>query len=383
MLMSSSEMLKSDYSLLARDYVKQKVESDFFDLSQRIKSELCFKSGSSPDQVVISVAPEMVPKDNYKDKPALLVNTDFGQIFLFNFDNFYQRLTGVQVVSEGSLSMAKVNMANVLLPRFIYESFGWSTPIKPVRMPPSCSVVLGVKITDDEFTLPLMIAAENDVWLKILHRRWRRNDINRLEQAAIPILVNVSCGSIRMTYERWKTLSTGDVVVLSRSMFDPVGEGVVTIGCRRFMQVKWCYSEKSQSLEFKGWAENMALEELEQRLDNSNAPFEDDGMDKSLVSTSDEKEVVGFDAAVDESGVLESGFPVDEIPLEFSVQLGTFSLSLREACQLSAGSLLKLHTDTPGQVKIFCQNREVASGELIDVEGRLGVEIVRNWSIKN
>lgn len=447
MSMSFSEMLEEDYSLLSRSYIKQKIENDYFELLQAIKSDLYYRSGDENETVSLSVASDVVSGDCFRGKPALLVNTDFGQIFMFNFDNFYHRLTGIKVVDEGCFSMANVNMANALLPRFIYDAFGWATPVKPVKIPSKNCVVLFVKITDNEFTLPLMIAADNKVWLKMLYRRWRKNDIIADEQLSIPMLVNVSCGSIEMTRERWKTLEAGDVIVLSSPTFDTDGKGVVTIGCRSRMLVKWLYGESSPNLKFNGWVENMALDELEQPLDDRNTAFEndsmdenftspsgeDDGMYENLVSPSDGGDGMGENLVspsdegegTDENLVLPSdegegmdenfaspsgedeglvpfsdtpevltldnvftdpmvsGFPVDEIPLAFCVQLGTFSLSIREACQLSEGSLIKLHTDTPGQVKIFCQDREVARGELVDIEGRLGVKIIRNWGIKN
>ncbi len=69
-----------------------------------------------------------------------------------------------------------------------------------------------------------------------------------------------------------------------------------------------------------------------------------------------------------------------EMPVEISVALGNIVVDAAEASTMSVGDVLTLQTDCPGLVKFMCNDREIGRGELVDVNGHLGVQVVHNWS---
>lgn len=100
------------------------------------------------------------------------------------------------------------------------------------------------------------------------------------------------------------------------------------------------------------------------------------------VAHDDKASVNGSDTA----GLTQNGSDVTDelvlgkIPVEIIVELGSFIVDAANSSTLSAGDVLKLNTVCPGQVRLMCDDAEVGRGELVDINGQLGVQIVHNWS---
>lgn len=67
---------------------------------------------------------------------------------------------------------------------------------------------------------------------------------------------------------------------------------------------------------------------------------------------------------------------VDEAHLEVTVQLGTARLSLRQLGELAVGQLVALGRPLAGPYEVRAAGRVVGQGELVDIDGELGVRIV-------
>ncbi len=66
----------------------------------------------------------------------------------------------------------------------------------------------------------------------------------------------------------------------------------------------------------------------------------------------------------------------DEAMLEVTVQLGTIQLSLRRLGELAVGQIVPLGRPLTGPYEVHAAGRMVARGELVDIDGELGVRIV-------
>ena len=66
----------------------------------------------------------------------------------------------------------------------------------------------------------------------------------------------------------------------------------------------------------------------------------------------------------------------DDAHLELSVQLGTTRLSLRQLAELAVGQVIPLGRPLAGPFEVRAAGRVVGQGELIDIDGELGVRIV-------
>ena len=66
----------------------------------------------------------------------------------------------------------------------------------------------------------------------------------------------------------------------------------------------------------------------------------------------------------------------DEARLEVTVQLGTTRLSLRQLGELAIGQIVPLGRPLTGPYEVHAAGRMVGQGELVDIDGELGVRIV-------
>lgn len=78
---------------------------------------------------------------------------------------------------------------------------------------------------------------------------------------------------------------------------------------------------------------------------------------------------------IDESGA-EVGL-LDNLLLTVRVELPARRISLEELTRLRAGQILELDCRATDPVELVADGRRVATGELVDIEGRLGVRVTR------
>jgi type III secretion protein Q len=73
--------------------------------------------------------------------------------------------------------------------------------------------------------------------------------------------------------------------------------------------------------------------------------------------------------------------PVAHLPLDLTVRCGQLNLSLGQLRQLSSGTVLVANGVTPGFATLCHGERVVAEGELVEVDGRLGLQITRTAAL--
>lgn len=66
----------------------------------------------------------------------------------------------------------------------------------------------------------------------------------------------------------------------------------------------------------------------------------------------------------------------EDAQLELTVQLGTTRLTLRQLADLAPGAIVSLGRPLSGPFEVRAQGRLIGQGELVDVDGELGVRIV-------
>lgn len=68
-----------------------------------------------------------------------------------------------------------------------------------------------------------------------------------------------------------------------------------------------------------------------------------------------------------------------ELPLRVQVIFGEYEMSLSDAQTLGAGAIVDLDRDPAAPVKLAVQGRLAGTGELVDIDGRIGVRIIE-WN---
>lgn len=75
-----------------------------------------------------------------------------------------------------------------------------------------------------------------------------------------------------------------------------------------------------------------------------------------------------------------SHFPpslIEEITIPITVQLGEIKMSLKEIAQLTIDQVIELHKDPSAPVELYIEGKLLGKGELVDIEGELGVKIIK------
>ena len=63
-----------------------------------------------------------------------------------------------------------------------------------------------------------------------------------------------------------------------------------------------------------------------------------------------------------------------------SVELGHFSIDVGKGDPLTPGKILPVRSDSPGMVKLMYQGSELGTGELLSVDGKMAIRILKNWN---
>jgi type III secretion protein Q len=71
----------------------------------------------------------------------------------------------------------------------------------------------------------------------------------------------------------------------------------------------------------------------------------------------------------------------DELPVRLAFDVGRLDISLGELRRLDAGSILELHGSADALVRISVNGRLVGQGALVDINGTVGVRIVRMFNL--
>ncbi|MBP1313306.1 type III secretion system cytoplasmic ring protein SctQ [Herbaspirillum huttiense F1] len=169
---------------------------------------------------------------------------------------------------------------------------------------------------------------------------------------AIPWHQPVLLGWHRLSDADCAALAPGDIILPSRPAFQSNGTGRLNLAGRSW-RVRYLAPAQLQ------------LISPESSLDMESA------------------EDLDYDAAPDSpagEGIAEVDAPaaLEALSLTLTFELGRIALPLGAVRSLAPQSILALQSGQPGDIGIFCGGRRVGQGEVVDVDGALGIRIV-HW----
>lgn len=167
--------------------------------------------------------------------------------------------------------------------------------------------------------------------------------------AALPLTVPLRVADITLTPSRLTALRPGDLLLPAYSYFQPCGTGVLHLDA---LEIQGQLYPEAEPITF------VLSDYKESTMSYSQPPLSDGEFNSH------------------EHGQSPSGSAFHNLPLEMSVRCGSLRLTLGELRQLAPGSTLTVEHVTPGEALLCHGNFPVAKGELVDVEGRLGFEVV-------
>lgn len=232
--------------------------------------------------------------------------------------------------------------------RTLFGHLGWSGQTPVDGLPCELQVRLGEHLVRSEALLPVATLEQ-----LLARPGWQALGTPPPLDWRISSAVVLGYGSLSM--RQLKSLRRGDVVLPDRPLFRPDGSGCLFLGSQ-------CLRVR---LEVSPIA-HFVITSLEETAMNAYAS--DFTADPILSVDTDEPLVA-------DERLEEASF--DDLPLALTLNCGRLTLTLGELKSLGAGSVLSLGKGTPGFATLCHDDRPLAHGELVDVDGHIGLQITR------
>lgn len=174
---------------------------------------------------------------------------------------------------------------------------------------------------------------------------------------AFPLSLPLVLGRSQLPINEVGSIRPGDVLILTRPMFNAEGEGHLRLGSHH---LQGRLDDDRGTLRF-------TLFSIEDMCVNEVLADQSQGYDWSDSSgTQDEAPVDVFGHE-----------PFDELAMGLTVRCGTLQLSLGELRQLAPGAVVGVSGYAPGMAGLYYGDRPIGHGKLVDVDGRLGLQLSR------
>lgn len=262
-------------------------------------------------------------------------------------------LTGIHLKKNQS---GMINMLLPKIPEAIRTLFSWETvSLSPL---PSDHFTLEMNYGTEDVTLKTMIALRKAHWVDVLKHSSLKRQNNVVLHPALSIRLPITIGSLTLGMNEAQQLTCGDLLLIEQTSFTKDGGGTLDMGPFKLF-VHIAPEQPHYSLTINSWEKNM-----------SNEPLANN--DDELIS--DDMEVRYGDEETQESSL-----PVSDLPMKVDVRLGSIKFTVKDLGNLVEGKLYPIDSATPGQVQLMSNDMELARGQLVEVDGKLAIEITRRW----
>jgi type III secretion protein Q len=222
---------------------------------------------------------------------------------------------------------------------------------------------------------------------------WNAN--RSVDHSGLRLYFALRLGRLSMPHRTLESLRPGDVVCPSESDFDTAGNGVVILGARR---LKVRVVERADRLQMEvidveensvtdDWAESDAKDDGWADVSTMEAePANEQGNDAEREYLENERPNEEIGAPLyhgsrayedDELEFTRTPGAFEDLALNLTLRCGQISLTFGELESLAPGAVLEVPGVTPGLAELYYGPRRLAQGELVDVEGRLGLQITQ------
>ncbi|MFC3395499.1 type III secretion system cytoplasmic ring protein SctQ [Brenneria rubrifaciens] len=203
-----------------------------------------------------------------------------------------------------------------------------------------------------------LMVAPASTWLALLSISGWRNDY-----IAIPPSFTVTAplilADMALTPEALRRLRPGDLILPNQPYFLPSGQGTLVLP-------PWYLHG---TLQLNGVAPyQFTVTDMESAPVNT--AFDDPAPENYADITDDD--ITGTPS--------DNASPLPPLPLALHVRCGNVTLTLPTLQRLAPGAVLTLSHIVPGEAWLYHGDLPLAQGELVDVEGKLGLQITRRLS---
>ncbi|MBG0749630.1 MULTISPECIES: type III secretion system cytoplasmic ring protein SctQ [Pectobacterium] len=201
--------------------------------------------------------------------------------------------------------------------------------------------------------------ATDAVWLALFSRAgWHRQ--RRALPGGMTIALPLTLADAVVPLPALHHLRTGDLILPNRPWFTPSGEGTLSSGTLRLHGTLQLIAHAPYTF---------TITDMETVSMPSSAT--------DTIFTDPHSEASAFEFTQESDNVTESLPP---LPVTLHLRCGSLTMTLTELQHLANGSVLTLRDVVPGQAWLYYGDIALASGDLVDVEGRLGLQITQRFA---
>jgi type III secretion protein Q len=289
---------------------------------------------------------------------SLCLQTGAGLLDLRPGGAFMKFLSGIDIPAPGEADddtrWIATQVAAAQVPEGWRRVFGVCSLQYGMNAPAGPTLILRLRMPGAPWSLAGRLSGQASTLLALVSApEWTRLDAppSALETDAIPVHLPIVLGRTRLALGALRALAPGDVVLADSQRFDVAGQGALRIGPWRMHGVL-SWTPGDLQFQFKQWSRSMDDNEPDEEFS------EDDLADDAPQAQPQPQPLA-----------------VQEIPLPLVFEVGTLCVTVGELAGLAPGGVLRLDKPLPPAVVIRCRGREVARGELVEIDGRLGVQV--------
>ena len=171
-----------------------------------------------------------------------------------------------------------------------------------------------------------------------------------------PFLIPVILGQLQLSVEQLRSVQPGDVVLLESTQLDVEGVGQLNVGKLRL---------------------HVMIDDEGARRCLNICSIEEVAVDDVFFASTDVDANANANANANAQRVLDEDQSLENLPLALSVRCGALKLSLGELRQLAPGVVLNIEGYSPGMAGLYYGDRPIGQGQLVEVDGRLGLQLSR------
>jgi type III secretion protein Q len=284
------------------------------------------------------------PRHAGGEREGLRVSTRFGHAVWFDYEALLLACTGIDVESASTppTRAAFVRYAVAALPASMQAALGEPVVTAgPHGVPADGWIAAYLRYDAAPVRLAMRLAIDaNGLQAMLEDGPWHPASVTPPAWlTALPSRHSIVAGEVTVPPDSLVHLRRGDVIPLPVDAFDTTGRGRFRI-FDRLAHVRWLDDQH-------------CFEVQHMSTDNNLSP-------------------PGLDAEPPRAAVRVD---TTRLPVRLSFSLGSLSLALGDVAAVRSGTLLRLEGGLPPRVRIEANGVPVGYGELVDLDGRLAVEV--------
>ncbi|ARJ41332.1 hypothetical protein B1H58_04450 [Pantoea alhagi] len=319
-------------------------ETDEVQLRQRIGAGLRFHYTLAGEAGQLTL---FLPEDQPAAAPGLTLGCNSGVVQLSDAEGVLALISDCPALpyAEAEVTPWYWPLFNQSLSSELQPLFGDLSPVnKTEEAPFSLRLELRLGKLHSESMLMASIATLN----RLLDKAGWQPEAAGLP-SDLPLSFPLTVGALTLSVGQLRQLRPEDVLLPTHAAFSPYGEGSLQLAGLRLTG------------ELTGEADRAFFTLSDLEIAPVTFPYDNDDMAPATQP--------------DEAWQSEPAPALDGLPLALTVRCGQLRLTLGELQHLSAGTTVMVDNVRPGEALLCHGDFPLAKGELVDVEGRLGLQI--------